>query len=301
MIKTNLSAKNLPANHNTMKLITDINDMRNLSRLWDTGKRVGFVPTMGYLHEGHLSLVAKSNAQCEITVVSIYVNPAQFGANEDLSTYPRDLDRDLSLLDQYNVDYVFFPTNEMMYPDGFKSWITVEELSSVLCGASRPGHFKGVATVVAKLVNLVNPDYMYMGEKDFQQIVVLETMLKDLDFHTRIVRCPIVREPDGLAMSSRNKYLGKTERKDALCLSRALKLAQDLYLKGETKPAVFIDKMKQIITSNNGKIDYIACVDSDTLTNVDKVNANTRILLAVYIGNTRLIDNYAISDKILDD
>ncbi len=277
-----------------MKLITDINDMLNLSRLWSVGKKVGFVPTMGYLHEGHLSLVAKSNEQCDITVVSIYVNPTQFGPNEDLSSYPRDLDRDLAFLSEYKVDYIFLPTNEIMYPEGFNSWVTVEHVSDVLCGASRPGHFKGVATIVAKLVNLVNPDFMYMGEKDFQQIVVLETMLKDLNFHTRIVRCPIVREKDGLAMSSRNKYLDKQERKSALCLSQSLKLAVDLHKKGETNPAIIQDKMQKLITKAGGKTDYIAFVNKDTLMQVDKADSNTRILLAVYIGKTRLIDNSAV-------
>lgn len=277
-----------------MKLITDINDMLNLSRLWSVGKKVGFVPTMGYLHEGHLSLVAKSNEQCDITVVSIYVNPSQFGPNEDLSSYPRDLDRDLAFLSDYQVDYIFLPTNEMMYPEGFNSWVTVEHVSDLLCGATRPGHFKGVATIVAKLVNLVNPDFMYMGEKDFQQIVVLETMLKDLNFHTRIIRCPIVREKDGLAMSSRNKYLDAQERKSALCLSQSLQLAVDLYKKGETNPALIQDKMNVLIIKAGGKTEYIAFVNKDTLAPVIKIDKDTRILVAVYIGKTRLIDNSAV-------
>jgi pantoate--beta-alanine ligase len=277
-----------------MKLITDINDMRNLSRLWDIGKKVGFVPTMGYLHEGHLSLVKKSNEQCDLTIVSIYVNPAQFGPQEDLSTYPRDLDRDLSLLEQYKVDYVFFPTNEMMYPAVYKSWIEVDEISAILCGARRPGHFKGVATIVAKLVNLVNPDFMYMGEKDYQQIVVLETMLHDLNFHARIVRCPIVREKDGLAMSSRNKYLDKHERRSSLCLSKSLKLAKELYQKGETDPNLLTIAMTNLILKAGGKIDYIAFVNKDTFAPVSQVSKDTRVLLAVYIGKTRLIDNIAI-------
>jgi pantoate--beta-alanine ligase len=278
-----------------MKLITDINDQRNLSRLWDIGTKVGFVPTMGYLHEGHLSLVAKSNSECDITVVSIFVNPAQFGPKEDLSSYPRDLERDLAMLERYKVDYVFFPTTGMMYPAGYQSWITVQGISDVLCGASRPGHFKGVATVVAKLVNLVNPDFMYMGEKDYQQVVVLETMLRDLNMHTRIVRCPIVREKDGLALSSRNKYLDKHDRKKALCLSQALRLANDLYSKGETDPNLLTIAMTTVILKAGGKIDYIAFVDCDTLAPVKKVNRTTRVLLAVYIGKTRLIDNSSLS------
>jgi len=277
-----------------MKLITDLAGMRNLSRLWETGTKVGFVPTMGYLHTGHLSLVAKSNQDCDITIVSIFVNPAQFGVNEDLSSYPRDLDRDLAMLSHYRVDYVFFPTEAMMYPEGFKTWIEVDKLSSILCGASRPGHFKGVATVLAKLVNIVNPDLMFMGEKDYQQCIVLETMLRDLNFHTRIVRCPIVREKDGLAMSSRNKYLSKTERKNALCLSQALKLAMELYRKGETKPDAVKSQMAELINKADGKIDYIAFVNQDTLQSVKKITPDTRVLLAVLVGKTRLIDNSAI-------
>jgi pantoate--beta-alanine ligase len=278
-----------------MKLISDINDLRNLSRLWGTGRKVGFVPTMGYLHEGHLSLVAKSNAECDITVVSVFVNPAQFGPQEDLSNYPRDLERDLAMLERYKVDYVFFPTSEMMYPAGYLSWITVEGISGVLCGASRPGHFKGVATIVAKLVNLVNPDYMYMGEKDYQQIVVLETMLRDLNMHTRIIPCPIVREKDGLALSSRNKYLDKNERKKALCLSKSLKLAKDLYSKGETDPNLLTIAMTTVILKAGAKIDYIAFADPNTLQPVPKADDRTRVLLAVYIGKTRLIDNSSLS------
>ncbi len=274
-----------------MKIINDINEMLNLGQLWDTGKTIGFIPTMGFLHEGHLSLVAKSNQQCDITIVSIYVNPAQFGANEDLNNYPKDLDRDLTLLENYKVDYVFVPSDATMYPEGYKSWITVYGLSEVLCGMSRPVHFKGVATIVAKLVNIVNPDYMYMGEKDFQQMIILETMLKDLNLHTRIVRCPIIREKDGLAMSSRNKYLSKTERVDALCLSQSLKLANDLYKQGETNPANVKAQIIELIEKANGKKDYVAFVDKDTLAPVKKLDDRTRVIMAVFIGKTRLIDN----------
>ena len=268
--------------------------MRSLSRLWNSGRAVGLVPTMGYLHDGHLSLVAKSKKQCDITVVSIFVNPAQFGPKEDLSSYPRDLDRDLALLEKYDVDYVFLPTTEMMYLEGFTSWITVEGLSDILCGARRPGHFRGMATVVAKLVNLVNPDFMFMGEKDFQQCVVLETMLRDLNCHARIVRCPIVREPDGLAMSSRNKYLSDQERQNALCLFRSLKLAKNLYQKGETHSDQIKALMSELITQADGKIDYIAFVNQDTLQPVETVDNDTRVLLAVFVGKTRLIDNSAL-------
>lgn len=277
-----------------MKLITDLNAMRSLSRLWGPDSKVGFVPTMGYLHAGHLSLVGISNQRCNLTIVSIFVNPAQFGPQEDLSAYPRDLDRDLAMLERCKVDYVFFPTPEMMYPDNYKTWIEVEGISSVLCGASRPGHFRGVATVVAKLVNIVNPDFMFMGEKDYQQCLVLESMLRDLNYRTRIVRCPIVREPDGLAMSSRNKYLDKHERRNALCLYKSLQLAKELYNKGETDPELLQIAMTNLILKAGGKIDYIAFVNQDTLAPVSVVSPSTRILLAVFIGKTRLIDNTAL-------
>ena len=277
-----------------MKVITDINSMLNLNQLWNTGKTIGFVPTMGFLHEGHLSLIEKSNQQCDITIVSIYVNPAQFGAKEDLGSYPKDLERDIELMNDYQVDYVFVPSDAMMYPEGYKSWVTVYGLSDVLCGVSRPMHFKGVATIVAKLVNLVNPDFMFMGEKDYQQLIVLETMLKDLNYHTKIVRCPIIREKDGLAMSSRNKYLSRGERKDALCLSQSLKLAKELYKQGVTTPAVVKTQMIELIEKANGKKDYVAFVDKDTLAPVQKLDANTRVIIAVHIGKTRLIDNCSL-------
>jgi pantoate--beta-alanine ligase len=294
ILRTVPAKRTRPALSFSMQLITDLTLMQNLGQSWKGGQTVGFVPTMGALHAGHLSLVARSKAQCNVTVVSIFVNPAQFGPQEDLSNYPRDLDHDLALLEQHKVDYVFFPTDAMMYPTGYKTWIEVEQISSVLCGASRPGHFKGVATIVAKLVHLVNPDFMFMGEKDFQQIIVLETMLKDLNFHTRIVRCPIVRESDGLALSSRNKYLSKNERKKALCLSQALKLAQNLYQQGETKSSALKEKMTALIEQTGGQIDYISFVNQATLMPVKKAGKNTRIILAVYIGRTRLIDNSAL-------
>jgi pantoate--beta-alanine ligase len=277
-----------------MKLITDLNAMRSLSRLWGPDSSVGFVPTMGYLHAGHLSLVEQSNQRCAITVVSIFVNPAQFGPSEDLDSYPRDLERDLAMLERYRVDYVFFPTPELMYPPAYKTWIEVEGISSVLCGASRPGHFRGVATVVAKLVNIVNPDFMFMGEKDYQQCLVLESMLRDLNFRTRIVRCPIIREKDGLAMSSRNKYLDRYERRNALCLYKSLQLAKDLYSKGDTDPELLQVAMTNLILKAGGKIDYIAFVHKDTLAPQTVVSKETRILLAVFIGKTRLIDNSSL-------
>lgn len=274
-----------------MKIITDLKEMSSLGRSWSSNTQVGFVPTMGYLHEGHLSLVTRSNQQCDITIVSIFVNPAQFGPQEDLSVYPRDLERDLELLRNYKVNYVFFPNEKQMYPDEFKTWVEVDKISSILCGASRVGHFKGVATIIAKLVNIVNPHHMFMGEKDFQQCLVLETMLNDLDFHTRIVRCPIIREQDGLAMSSRNKYLSNEERSSALCLYLSLQMAQEMWSNGITDTNNVEHKMKELIKSMGGRIDYIAFVNSSSLQTVKQIDSSVRLLLAVFIGKTRLIDN----------
>lgn len=274
-----------------MQLIHTIEQMQSLTKELKPGSTIGFVPTMGYLHCGHLSLVRSANAECDITVVSIFVNPAQFGANEDLDKYPRDLERDLALLSECRVDYVFFPTVDMMYPSGYQSYITVKGISDLYCGASRPGHFQGVTTVVAKLVNIVNPTLMYMGEKDYQQIVVLETMLRDLNFTTRIIRCPIVREADGLAMSSRNKYLNADQRNQALCLSQALQLARKQASQTTLEINQIREQMTELIHQAQGRIDYIAFVDRDTLQSVQIATTKTQVLLAVYIGATRLIDN----------
>ena len=253
--------------------------------------RIGFVPTMGFLHEGHLSLVRASKKESDSTVVSIYVNPSQFGANEDLSSYPRNFDKDVELLADLEVDYVFFPSNEEMYPNGYKTWINTDEITNVLCGASRPTHFRGVTTIVAKFVQIIQPQLMFMGEKDFQQIVVLETMLKDLNFECKIRRCGIVRESDGLAMSSRNKYLNTDDRKKALCLSKSLVETQKLFSDGTDDPGKIISEISKIIQNSNGKIDYIEIVDSVTLKSVSVVQNGNRILLAVKIAETRLIDN----------
>ena len=257
--------------------------------------RIGFVPTMGFLHEGHLSLVRASKKESDSTVVSIYVNPSQFGANEDLSSYPRNFDKDVELLADLEVDYVFFPSNEEMYPNGYKTWINTDEITNVLCGASRPTHFRGVTTIVAKFVQIIQPQLMFMGEKDFQQIVVLETMLKDLNFECKIRRCGIVRESDGLAMSSRNKYLNTDDRKKALCLSKSLKHANMIFKSGNNDTQHIKKKISQIIKKSKGEIDYIEIVDSNTLQPVGEIEKGNRILLAVKIGKTRLIDNAEVS------
>jgi pantoate--beta-alanine ligase len=255
------------------------------------GMSVGFVPTMGWLHEGHLSLVRRARRENDRVIVSIFVNPTQFGPNEDLSSYPRDLSRDAALLADVGADDVFFPTPDMMYPAGYRTVVKVEDLSDLLCGKSRPTHFQGVATVVTKLVSLVRPDRMYMGEKDFQQVVILERMLADLNFSTRIVRCPLVRESDGLAMSSRNLYLSPEERQRALCLHEALQLAAADFIAGARDPGPVIDRMREHIQTRGGDIDYVELVDPITLTPAKILAEDTRAVLAVRIGKTRLIDN----------
>jgi pantoate--beta-alanine ligase len=274
-----------------MQIIDNIQAMQEIGNNWSAGKKIGFVPTMGYFHQGHLSLVGKANKQCEITVVSIFVNPSQFGPNEDFESYPRDMQRDLELLSKYKVDYVFSPNPEQMYPQDYRTWVEVEGLSSILCGASRPGHFRGVATVILKLINIIKPNFMFMGEKDFQQVTVLQTMLKDLNCETQIVPCPIIREEDGLAMSSRNVYLNPEQRKQALCLYRAIQQAQAKYKQGLRDTNLLKKQAADLIINSGGKIDYISFVEPKTLQEVAIADDNTRIMLAVFIGKTRLIDN----------
>lgn len=278
----------------SIRLINSIKEMQEYRKLIRHSNNVGFVPTMGYLHEGHLSLVERSNQESDITIVSIFVNPSQFGANEDLSRYPRDLERDLELLGQYHVDAVFFPNAEEMYPEGYLTWIEVDQLSDLYCGQSRPGHFKGVATIVAKLINIVKPDYMYMGEKDFQQIAVLKQMIRDLNIDTIIRACPIIREADGLAKSSRNVYLSKEERIDALCLYESLLKAKEMIFQQEKSVEKIKNAMSKHIHSKNGQIDYIEFINPDTLKPLDHIEGKVHILMAVYIGKTRLIDNMSI-------
>ena len=254
-------------------------------------KKIGFVPTMGALHKGHLSLVERCHSESDLTVVSIYVNPAQFGPQEDLNHYPRNLEKDIDLLRNYHVDIVFTPDDVQMYPEGYCTWVQVEGLSDILCGASRPGHFRGVVTIVLKLMHIVNPKLMFMGMKDYQQIIVLEKMIEDLNLETKIVRCPIVREPDGLAMSSRNSYLTPDERQRATCLIKALKNAQKMVNEGYLDSSILISEAENIIKQSDGRIDYIKIVDGSTLQELPEVRTGSRMMLAVYIGNTRLIDN----------
>ena len=277
-----------------MKICKTIKEMQAEVSKRDRNKTLGFVPTMGALHEGHLSLVRLSKSNCDLSAVSIYVNPSQFGPQEDFGRYPRNLERDLALLADNGADYVFLPDNEQMYPAGYKTWVEVEGLSSILCGNSRPGHFRGVATVVLKLVQIVKPDLMFMGMKDFQQVVVLETMLRDLNSDTQIFRCPIVRESDGLAMSSRNMYLSPEERAKALCLSQTLDMARQMVASETKRAEEVILAAEDKINAAGGRIDYISLVNGSTLQPEDVIDQDTRMLLAVYIGNTRLIDNCSL-------
>ncbi len=255
-------------------------------------KLIGFVPTMGYLHGGHIELIKRAKLQNDVTVVSIYVNPTQFGEGEDYEKYPRDLDRDLAICNEYEVDVVFVPDDKEMYPNGFRTEVYVKELSEILEGKYRPGHFKGVTTVVAKLINVVMPDRIYLGEKDFQQMVIIKRMIEDLLLPVEVVSVPIIREKDGLAMSSRNTYLSPEERKSATSLFKALSMAKELFEKGETDMKVIRKKMEDFLKSvpHVTKIDYIEACDKD-LNIKDKLEKGDRILLAVWIGNTRLIDN----------
>jgi len=260
---------------------------RRALELKRAGKVIGFVPTMGFLHEGHLSLMRLARERCDVLVASIYVNPVQFGPNEDLDAYPRDFGRDEALCEEEGVDLLFHPTT--MYADDASVWVDEESLSGRLCGASRPGHFRGVCTVVAKLFNLVQPDVAVFGEKDAQQLRIIERMVRDLDFPVEIARGPIVREPDGLAMSSRNKYLSTRQRKDAVCLRRSLDLAVELFRAGECNVDVLRSAMVESLVG--GEIEYIEFVDDRSLVNVDEVKNDVLVALAVKIGTTRLIDN----------
>jgi pantoate--beta-alanine ligase len=252
----------------------------------------GFVPTMGYLHEGHLSLVRRARAENDRVAVSIFVNPTQFGPHEDYARYPRDLERDLRLLEPLGVDLVFVPSVEEMYPPGFQTWVIVEEVSRPLEGASRPGHFRGVATVVAKLFNILQPDRAYFGQKDAQQTVVIWRMVQDLNIPVEIVICPTVREPDGLAMSSRNTYLNPEERRAATVLFRALQAAKARYEAGERDAERLREAMREVIRAEPlARIDYVSVAHPETLQELERVEGPALLSLAVYIGTTRLIDN----------
>lgn len=262
-----------------------------LRALRRAGKTIGFVPTMGFLHEGHLSLMRLARERCDVLVASIFVNPTQFGPNEDLDAYPRDFERDEALCREVDVDFLFYPTPENMYLDSHSVWVDEASLSGVLCGAVRPGHFRGVCTVVAKLLNIVLPDFMVLGEKDAQQLRVLRRMVRDLNFPVEIVSGPTVREVDGLAMSSRNKYLSPAERIEAVCLFQSLEKARALFAAGERDPAVLKAGIREVIEKTSGTVDYIELVDDESLRPVDRVGQPVLVALAVKFSDTRLIDN----------
>ncbi len=259
------------------------------------GKTVGLVPTMGYLHDGHLSLIKKANEENNIVVVSIFVNPTQFGPNEDLDKYPRNLERDIELVGEAGGDIVFNPTVDEIYPNGFQTYVEVEGLTTTLCGALRPGHFKGVTTVVSKLFHIVNPDNAYFGQKDAQQSIVIKRMVKDLNMDVNVVVCSIIREPDGLAMSSRNVYLSKDEREQAVILYQSLSMARKMIENGENQALIIKDNMTKMIQEKpKAAIDYISIVDVETLKEIEEINKDTLIALAVKFGKTRLIDNVMV-------
>ena len=279
-----------------MKICDKIEDVRKQVKEWKKeGLTIGFVPTMGYLHEGHRSLMEAARKENDKVVVSIFVNPMQFGPTEDLDSYPRDLDKDAVLCEGVGVDLIFHPESQEMYPEGFCSYVDMKGLTTELCGKTRPTHFRGVQTVVLKLFHIVTPDNAYFGQKDAQQLAVIRRMVKDLSVDVTIHGCPIVREEDGLAKSSRNTYLNEKERKAALILSQSLAVGKELIAAGETDAS----RIKQAIadkiaTEPLARIDYVDVVDFDTITPVDTITGSTLVAIAVYIGKTRLIDNFIL-------
>jgi len=282
-----------------MQLISSPEETRGLSLKWHRkGESIAFVPTMGALHEGHLSLLREGRRLGDKLVLSIYVNPTQFAPTEDLAKYPRDKDGDLKKAESCGVDVVFFPSDEVMYPEGFQTYVEVTKVTKGLCGEKRPAHFKGVTTVVAKLFNIVCPDKAIFGEKDFQQLVTIKRMVRDLNMPIEIVGRPIYREADGLAMSSRNVYLSAEERKAAIALSRSLKVAQGMVKSGEKSADKIISEVKRgIEAERHTKIDYVKFCDPETLEELKNVTGPVRFLLAAFVGKTRLIDNCEIVYK----
>lgn len=276
-----------------MQVTKTVAETRALVKNWrKEGKTVGLVPTMGYLHEGHASLIRRCREENDIVVVSVFVNPTQFGPNEDLEAYPRDFQRDSALCASLGADLIFHPEPEDMYQNPC-AYVSIETLSDNLCGKSRPIHFRGVCTVVSKLFNIVSPDRAYFGQKDAQQLAIIKKMVKDLDFDIEIVGCPIIREEDGLAKSSRNTYLSPDERKAALFLSRAVRKGQEIISAGMESDSVLSEMRKVIQAEPLARIDYVSMVDALTMQDVEKVDRDVLVAMAVYIGKTRLIDNFS--------
>ncbi|MGB9005811.1 MAG: pantoate--beta-alanine ligase [Candidatus Aminicenantales bacterium] len=280
-----------------MRIITSLRQMKAASaRLKAADRTIGFVPTMGYLHQGHLSLVRASKASTDATVVSIFVNPAQFGPAEDLAKYPRDLRRDAQLLRREGVDILFCPKEAEMYPPGYKTFVEVHELQNKMCGRSRPIHFRGVSTVVLKLFHIVGPDKAFFGQKDAQQAVIIRRMVCDLDLDVKVEVRPIIRDPDGLALSSRNAHLSPAERKAALVLTKSLKEAKILVEQGERKTAVLIERIRARLQAEPlAREDYVTVVDPEELEPLFLIKGRALIALAVFIGRTRLLDNVMVS------
>ncbi|MFH1856689.1 MAG: pantoate--beta-alanine ligase [Candidatus Omnitrophota bacterium] len=280
-----------------MQVINSIKKMRGIScQLKCQNKTIGFVPTMGYLHKGHLSLVRKARSENDFVVLSIFVNPPQFGPTEDYNNYPRDFKRDKNLAEKEKVDCIFYPSTKNMYPEKYKTYVVVEELSGRLCGLYRQGHFKGVATIVSKLFNIVAPNTAYFGQKDAQQTVVIKQMAQDLNFPVKIKIVPTLREKDGLAMSSRNKYLSPVQREESVVLHDALKKAEQLVKKGITNAAKIKNLIKKMIEAKKtAKIEYVEIIDSQSLKPVKKIGAKTLIAVACYFGKARLIDNIIVA------
>lgn len=282
-----------------MDIIRRTHLMQQISiNLKKKGNKIGLVPTMGALHFGHLSLVRRANQISHHTIVSIFVNPLQFGQNEDFDKYPRDLPKDAEALKELNVDYIFAPDVINIYDEGFSTEITNERLGNILCGKSRPGHFKGVLTVVAKLFNIIQPDFAVFGQKDYQQLILIKRMVRDLNFPVEIISCPIIRESDGLAMSSRNAYLSHDERKASTILYKAIQFAEEKISEGEENLEFIRKEIKKIISKEPlASIDYIETVHPFTLEPIDKLKGEAVLLLAVFIGKTRLIDNVILKEK----
>ncbi len=275
-----------------MYIAKTIEEMKNIRQKIPENKKVGFVPTMGYLHQGHLSLLKKARKENDVVILSIFVNPIQFGPNEDLDRYPRDFERDEKLAKEVGTDIIFYPTQKEMYPKGFSSYVITEGLDRHLCGAKRPGHFKGVMTVVLKLFNITKPHNTYFGQKDIQQARIIEQMIKDFNLDINFHICPIVREEDGLAMSSRNTYLSPEERKQAIALYKGIQLGEELFKSGERDAEKIKKEVEKVVNSFNlAKIDYVDIVDYATMTPVTKLGEKSVLALAVYFGKTRLIDN----------
>lgn len=277
-----------------MKIVKTIEEVRNIISQWRAeGMSVGLVPTMGFLHEGHKSLIDRAVSENDRVVVSDFVNPTQFGPNEDLEAYPRDINHDAELCEKAGAALIFNPEPSEMYYDDCEAYVNINSLSDELCGKSRPIHFKGVCTVVSKLFNIVKPDRAYFGQKDAQQLAIIKRMVRDLNFDVQIVGCPIIREADGLAKSSRNTYLSSEERKAALILSKAIKLGEDMAKNGENDAEKIVSKMKELInTEPMARIDYVEAVDAISIKPVKKMDGAVLVAMAVYIGKTRLIDNF---------